>query len=135
MKKVDIRCQDCGRIVSVEEDWDETATCSECGGDFEIKGSEDDTYKKDKLNEDTEDEGELECEECGNTPSKKDLIFFKEQEIYICKKCIDKAYPRDSKVTIEYKDRIIEKPIIKYLNVEGNEITKSESSVIIGKVF
>jgi hypothetical protein len=126
---VKVRCQDCGRTVETEKDKDiSKLECKECRGDMALLNSDDDTYKDD--NEDEEESEEVfECEECGEVySSEEDLIFFKYQEIYICKKCIDKAYPRKIEVKTEYKEKIIEKPIIKYLNKEGKEV-KIESSI------
>ena len=114
---VKIRCQDCGRIVEVDKDWDIEATCDGCNGYFKESDSKEDTYEEE---EEDSNEDEL-CHICGETELKKDnYISFKEEnnkgelfkgynEITICKKCIDKAYPRQTEVKEVIK--FIENPI------------------------
>jgi hypothetical protein len=116
---VQIRCQDCGRIVTVKKDWDTDSTCEDCAGSFEELNSEDDTYEE----EQEEDEETFECSECEEEFDKEDnLIYFENSETYICKECINKVYPRKIEVKTEYKEKIIEKPIIKYLNNQNQEV-------------
>ena len=113
---VKIRCQDCGRIVEVKKDWDTDATCDECSGDFAELNSDEDEYEE-------SDEETFECIECEEEfDTESDLIYLENSDNYICKECIDKVYPRKIEVKTEYKEKIIEKPIIKYLNNQNQEV-------------
>lgn len=106
---VKIQCLGCKRIVDVEEDWKEIYTCSECGEDFKQIEPELEEEEEEYLNS----EGE-ECPFCGKDLENENYIFWDEdefetdffedfKEIGICKSCIDKKYPRETK--------IIEKPV------------------------
>lgn len=115
------KCDDCGRKIEMSqskyeehEEWD----CKSCGGslitDDELE--EEDTYY---------------CDNCGNeNVQSKDIISFDCGDI--CKECIDKEYPRESK--IEYREKIVEKPIIKYVNQQGQEI-KPKPKKVFSQVF
>lgn len=116
---VKIRCQDCGRIVATDKIWDENTECSECDGSFAELNSDDDCYE-----EETPEEETYTCEECGEDFSDEETIQFKNSELIFCKKCMQKAMPSSIQTKIEYKDRIIEKPIEKivYLTQDGTPI-------------
>jgi len=134
---VEIRCQNCGRIVEVEKDWDTNATCDECAGEFAEVDSERDTYFP---KESKEDESESntnfyckhcknhitkeqknpsdECDECGDSPL-CDNCFVKLKEVSICKKCINKVYPREIKTEVKEVVKFIESnPSYKTFNPE-----------------
>jgi YgiT-type zinc finger domain-containing protein len=116
---IKLRCQDCGRIVDGKiGDKFRDIECSECEGNMEILDSEDDTYNPKNKKVEEED---ITCDECGEDFDKEEVIEF-EHVGDICKKCIDKAYPRQSKTQIEYKERIVEKPIIKYIKEDGTPL-------------
>lgn len=136
---VKIRCQDCGRIVDVQTGWDTYATCNDCGGDFAELDSEDDLYEEEESeeeDEDSDDEDEeeetYECENCEESYSdKKDVILFdldcddSEYNVCICKKCIDKKYPREVETEIKYRNNIIEKEVKIFVDKEGIPIDNS----------
>ena len=94
--------------------------CIDCGGSFIPESKfkkylqENPENESDEEDEDgDEDEDTFECSNCEEEKTKEEIIEFDNTDS-ICKKCIDKAYPRNSK--IEYKEKIIEKPIIKYID-------------------
>jgi hypothetical protein len=133
---VKLRCQSCGRVVSTEikESLWRKGKCNGCDeiGNFEIFGSEDDTYEDESEEEEQEeDEDDLvECECCGEEFKEEELIEFEDAGVNICKKCINKAYPRINETKVEYKEKIVEVPI--YIDRNGN---KEESNSIIPKIF
>jgi hypothetical protein len=104
------KCRSCGHTAEfTQDDIDDlgNCTCGECGGsDFEVKGVNDD---EDDEDEDDEEEEYNECEWCEST---KDLIYFEAGEVYICKKCIDKSYPREKEIVEKVVEKIVEKPVI-----------------------
>jgi hypothetical protein len=103
---VKIRCQNCGRIVEVEKAWNKSFTCDDCSGNFAELNSKDDTFEEES--EDSEEETEFDCENCGETISKDKIVFFDDENIQICKKCIDEAYPREVKTEIKEVVKFIE---------------------------
>jgi transposase-like protein len=135
---VKLRCQGCGRIVTMTKEKYETHSqwdCAECKGrdSLQIFGSDEDNYE-DQEKEYDEDETYT-CDECDEDYSEEDIISFEDADVTICKKCIDRAYPKQSETKIEYIEKIVEKPIIRYLNQEGQEVKKQESTAILNNIF
>ena len=126
-----LRCQDCGRITEARK-LDKyhlgTLECAECDGNMRIFGSKEDTYNpnnKDVEEDESDEEDEEEttiCYECGREVGKGEYVYFEEEGFVLCKKCIDKVYPRKSETKIEYKDKVVEKPIIKYVDSKGKVV-------------
>lgn len=81
---------------------EEKRECNGCGEEF----TEDDLYT---------------CEECDESYCDDCCIQFDNTEGIYCKKCIDKKYPREKE--IEYKEKIVEKPVIKYVDKDEKEIS------------
>ncbi len=112
MTGVKMQCDDCGRTVTVTQDIaDDNPQCKECGGEMsEIN----------PLETESEDELEVTCDVCErDLQIAEEFVEFEDVEYVICKRCIDKEYPRESKV--EYKEKIIERIVEKpvYLNKDG----------------
>ena len=106
------KCRSCGHTTEfTQEDIDDLANCKcgECGEyNFELVG-QNNPYN----NEDEEDEEEVtECQECGNEVPDEELIYFEEADANICKKCIDKYYPREKEIVEKVVEKIVEKPVI-----------------------
>ena len=119
---VKLRCQNCGEVTEGKKSDLDDSEC-DCGGNYAIMGSEDDEYepticsicKKEQKN----DADLYTCLECNNVNVCEDCIVkFDEAGCYYCKSCVDKAYPRESKV--EYKEKIVEKPV--FVDREGNRL-------------
>jgi formylmethanofuran dehydrogenase subunit E len=106
---VKLRCQDCGEIIDGSYSDIDDSEC-DCGGDYEKLNSPDDTYEE----SDKEDES-ISCNECGEDAEEGDYIHFEEADVNICRRCIDKKYPQETK--IEYKEKIVEKLV--YVDKEG----------------
>ena len=108
---VKLRCDDCKREVTVSEDYDEEATCSKCGGYF----TDIDTIKKEYEEEDL-----IECDNCKRELSQDKLIFFDKDcedddwNTVLCTNCLENKFKSNTEVKIEYKERIVEKPIYIY---------------------
>lgn len=115
---VKLRCQDCGDIIDGKLSDIDELEC-DCGGSYAKLGSEDDEYepkicpvcKKEMKDDDT-----FSCDECYEEICEECIIDF-ENAGQICRKCIDEAYPSRNETKIEYKEKIIEKPI--YVDKEG----------------
>lgn len=73
------------------------------------------------------DDDLYECEECEEQYCDDCCVKFDNTEDIYCKKCIDKLYPRESK--IEYKEKIVEKPVVDYIyqEQEGSESSSTKS--------
>ena len=113
---IKIECDDCGRVVEVASsiDW-ESQPCKVCQGSFSV------------VEEDNEDD-EIVCNIC---ESQKDVIRFGEnyydnEEIDLCKNCIDKKYPRSEAIIVE---KVVEKPIY----VSTPEVSSVLQASIINK--
>lgn len=134
-----IRRQDCGRTVEVSKDWDTSATCSKCSGSFEALDSEEDTYEDEEEEESEEDT--YDCENCRETFELNEVKLFKDEineEDYnfaVCLDCLKKYANISNKTEIVYKDRIVEKPIIKYIDKETNQEIKQENKSIFNSVL
>ena len=66
---------------------------------------------------------QAECNECGQYICDEDSIQFENSEYLFCKPCVDKIYPRQTNTKIEYKEKIVEKPI--YINKDGTPVNTS----------
>ena len=125
IKMVTLRCQDCGRTTEGKKsDVDETS-CTECDGSFAVKGSEDDSYETTKCDkcgkEIPGDVDTFSCDECEDDTICQDCII-EFSNTNLCKKCIDKEYPRRLETKVEYKDKIVEKEVKVFVDKEGTPI-------------
>lgn len=117
-------CDSCEKEVTISESnfkEKDSWKCKECGGNMEEQeeDSDDSCFNCKKKSDDLES-----CAECGEDICEGCMVHF-ESASNICNKCIDKFYPRK----IEYQDKIVEKivekPIIKYLDKEGKEVERT----------
>jgi hypothetical protein len=113
---VKIKCQGCGRTITSDNLDD---ACKECDGKFAVLGSKDDAYSEDN---EEEYEEEFSCTSCGKGVKEGEYIELPDGDdigsnFVFCKKCVDRIYPRKIETKIEYKERVVEKPI--YLNKDG----------------
>lgn len=112
-----LECDSCHRRVNITQerydDMDENPECEDCGGTF-YEAEDSETYT---------------CDECDSEYDKSDdLIFFTEASVSICKKCIDKKYPRQTETVTKVVEKIVEKPIIKYVDNQNKEVTMPKSN-------
>ena len=131
-----VRCQDCGKVQECKKSEIDDTSC-DCGGDFAIQGSEDDTYEPTKCpicgdEVDTNDEEAcFNCDECNNENLCADCCIQFDNVGLVCLDCI-KAKAREQKVKlgevetkIEYQEKIIEKPVKVFINQDGVPIDTS----------
>lgn len=126
---VKLRCQDCGEIIDGKKNDVDELECG-CGGSYAVLNSDDDEYEpntcpicKKELKGDVDT---WECEECNEDGICEDCIIeFENAGNYYCKSCVEEAYPVKSETKIEYKDRIVEKPVKIYVDKEGVPIDTS----------
>lgn len=125
IKMVQLRCQDCGKVIDKSKKYAEENDC-DCGGSWAVLNSEDDCYEPFECahcKRDIRSVGEGEeytCDECGDEVCDDCMVGFENAQI--CKQCIDKAYPRKIETKIEYKERIVEKPVKVIVDKEGTPI-------------
>ena len=50
-------------------------------------------------------------------------LVFENADVYLCRKCIDKVYPRQTETKIEYQEKIVEKQVI--VDKDGTPIDTS----------
>ena len=102
-----MKCNNCGRELK-DDDVERGEDCGKCSiGKF---------YKVGNKEENEEDEEEFSCDECEEDVRGSEIVEFNCANI--CKGCIDKFYPREKEVKIEYKEKIVEKPVL--VDKEGN---------------
>jgi hypothetical protein len=90
--------------------------------------------KKWEEDEDGEVEENFSCDECEGTFCEDCVVAFDNSGAQICTSCIEDAYKKLPKRTAEtkivYQDRvvekIVEKPIIQYVDKEGKEVGRQE---------
>ena len=91
-----LRCQDCGESYEgTKKDIEETEC--DCGGSYEIKDSDEDTWS-------------ISCDECSEDYYEPDEVIQFENAGTICKKCIDKVYAVKEVVKEKIVEKIIEVP-------------------------
>lgn len=131
---VKLRCQDCGNIIEGKKSDVDNSECEkdDCGGSFAILNSDDDEYEPTECDHCKKEcvAGEYECDECDEVVC-RECIIMELENVTICKKCVDKAYPRKIENKVEYKDRIIEKEVKVFVDKDGTPINSGQD--VFGK--
>lgn len=113
---VEGKCRGCGHIAEfTQDDIDDLGNCKcgECGEyDFEVKGVNDDEEDEEEEEEEEDEELTEECQECGDEIPAKELIYFEEADVDLCKRCIDKYYPREKEIVEKVVEKIVDRPVI-----------------------
>lgn len=76
---------------------DEKIICTKCNKDITENDEDNDT-------------GQYECSECDDTFCDDCTIHFENVDVQFCKDCIDKEYPRESKVVEKIVEKFVEIP-------------------------
>jgi methionyl-tRNA synthetase len=118
---VTLVCDDCNRKVTMsqekfeeKDDW----YCKECNGIMSEEDKDERCFNCKKTSDDLN-----ECAECGEYVCEECIIQFDSAD-NICRKCIDKFYPRKVEYQDKIVEKIVEKPIIQYVDKEGIKINK-----------
>jgi len=125
---VKLRCQDCGAVTNGKVSDVDEYNCGNCHGSLAVMNSEDDEWEpvvcSNCKKEIKEDEDTFTCNECDEENICEDCIIeFENSNTFYCKKCMDKVYPHTIETKIEYKERIVEKPV--YIKEDGTPIDTS----------
>lgn len=64
------------------------------------------------------------CSECGLEYCEDCVVEFEEAEIYICKNCINKVYPREKEIVEKIVEREKEEPTTEEYNIDEKEFDK-----------
>lgn len=116
MSNIKLQCDDCDKIITVDESkWSGEETHENCGGEFTELDNEEESSRdieiciRCKRKVDTNKEDMLCCGECDDEICNRCGVEFEGLGYELCKKCIDKVYPRKTEVTekIIYQDKFV----------------------------